>query len=192
MGGSLSRIVVSFIHGYTNSLKYGKNCDKIYMGAFPRLCGTAVEQGGQHVTRRILTVMVVMILAIFLNSCGNKGRQPTQRGKVLNNPEVKLEYYGNPENIILPNVPEVRWDFFEEKGKTDLTCKLKLKVVFKCDGKYNAKIQFLDLNKFPVTSEQIKLIGKKGEETTYEKTLYIAPRDTGRITKAQILMTPLH
>ncbi|MGV8123596.1 MAG: hypothetical protein AB2L14_27910 [Candidatus Xenobiia bacterium LiM19] len=142
-------------------------------------------------TKRILTVMVIMILALSLTSCGKKGQQPAQRGKVINNPEVKLEYYGNPKEIVLPDIPEMRWDFYEEAGKVDLTCKLKLKVVFKHDGSYMSKVQFLDLNRFPVTSEQIKLIGKKGEETTYEKTLYIAPKDSKRITKAMILITPL-
>jgi len=135
--------------------------------------------------------MVIMILAFSLTSCGKKGQQPAQRGKVINNPEVKLEYYGNPREIVLPDIPEMRWDFYEEAGKVDLTCKLKLKVVFKHDGSYMSKVQFLDLNRFPVTSEQIKLIGKKGEETTYEKTLYIAPKDSRRITKAMILITPL-
>lgn len=142
--------------------------------------------------RRILTVIVIAILAFSLSSCGKKGQQPARKGKVLNNPEVKLEYYGNPKEIVLPNIPELRWDFFEEAGKTDLTCKLKMKVVFKTDGQYMAKVQFLDLNKFPVTSEQLKLSGRKGEETTYEKTLYLAPKESNRITKAQILMTPVH
>lgn len=143
-------------------------------------------------TKKIILLLVITILAFLPASCGKKGQHPAQRGKVINNPEVKLEYYGNPREIVLPDIPEMRWDFYEETGKSDLTCKLKLKVVFKHDGSYMTKIQFLDLNRFPVTSEQIKLIGKKGEETTYEKTLYIAPKDSRRITKAMILITPLH
>ncbi|MDQ7824726.1 MAG: hypothetical protein RDV48_18135 [Candidatus Eremiobacteraeota bacterium] len=135
---------------------------------------------------------VVLLIACLACSCGGGGKnRPAVPGKVLNNPEVKLNYYGNPMQVQLPDVPELRWDFFQEADKKELTCRYKLKVIFKENGKFNAIVQFLDLNKFPVTTSSVKFIGSKGESTTYENTLYIDPKISGRITKAQVLLTPL-
>jgi hypothetical protein len=144
--------------------------------------------------KRVLVIAISMLLAaLLLSSCQSGGGEGTvsKRGKIISKPEVLLDRQSNNTKVVLPEVPELRWDFFQEAGKPELTCKFRLKVNFKEDGKFMAKVQFMDINKFPVTMEEVKFIGKKGEETTYEKVLYIDPKISSRITKAQILLYPI-
>lgn len=141
--------------------------------------------------RGILHVLIFTLAALLLFSCGKEGQQNTIKGKVMSYPGVKLEGAHASTKIALPEIPELRWDFFPEPGKSELSCKFKMQVTFKDEGKFNAKIQFLDLNNFPVTTEKIKMIGKKDEQVEYERTLYIDQKVSRRITKAEILLTPI-
>jgi hypothetical protein len=142
--------------------------------------------------KRFIKMAALLIISlIFISACGNQGKGGTKDARVINRPEVKVDYSGSSKPFTPPTIQELRWDFFKEQGKEEVVCKFKLKVAFKEEGKYNARLNFMDFNKFTVTSETIKLIGRKGEETTYEKALYIDPKISNRITKAEIFLTPL-
>jgi hypothetical protein len=147
--------------------------------------------GGIQLKRGIPHILIFALAAMLLFSCGKEGPQNIIKGKGMSYPEVKLESAASSAKIVLPEIPELRWDFFPEPGHAELTCKFKMQVTFKEEGKFNAKIQFLDLNNFPVTTEKIKMIGKKDEQVAYERTLYIDQKVSRRITKAQILLTPI-
>lgn len=140
-----------------------------------------------------IIVFLCIITLLFLCNCSRTTEQVTLHGKMLNYPEVKLEYAGGGTGgVTLPEVPEMRWDFVKEEGKTELTCRLRLQVNFKEEGKFMTKVQFLDLNNFPVTTDKFKMTGKKDEKQAIERTLYLDPATSKRVTKAQILLTPLH
>jgi len=143
--------------------------------------------------KRNLRLLVLFLLCtIVVYGCTNQGTGGTRDARLITKPEVKVDLSSSTAPQVPPDIPELRWDFFNEKDKPEIVCRYRLKVIFKDEGKFNARLNFMDLNKFTVTSETIKLIGRKGEETTYENKLYIDPRISNRITKAEILLTPLH
>jgi hypothetical protein len=141
-------------------------------------------------TSVLLTALV--LLALFLSGCSPHGTGGTKDARLITKPDVKVDLSAAKNPVTPPDIQELRWDFFNEKDKAEVTCRYRLKVVFKEEGQFNARLNFMDLNKFTVTSETIKLIGRKGEETTYENKLYIDPRISNRITKAEIMLTPIH
>lgn len=141
--------------------------------------------------KKIILLTIIIIPAFFVFSCGKNILNSGKGGRVLYNPEVKMiPEPGGITEAVLPEVPEIRWDFFKEEGKTELGCSFKMKVIYKEKGTFTTKVEFMDLNKFPVSSETFKISGEKGEEIVYERALYLDPSSSSRITKAQIIFTP--
>lgn len=136
-------------------------------------------------------LLLLVISAFFLFCCDKKPQNAAQVGKVMSYPEIKVENTAGVKDVVVPEIPEVRWDFYKEEGKRELTCKYRMQVNFKVEAKFMAKVQFLDLNNFPVTTEKVKLIGLKDEQRMYEQSLYIDPKVSQRITKVQIVLTPI-
>jgi hypothetical protein len=154
------------------------------------LTSTGIRRG-IFMRRGFMFCMLVTGALLLLVSCANKGAKTTQKGKVMSYPEVRLDGAGPSAAAALPEISEIRWDFFHEEGKDDLVCKFRMQVTFKQESKFMAKINFLDLNNFPVTTEKLKIMGKKDEQVVYEHKLYIDQKNSRRITKAQVVLTPI-
>ncbi len=135
--------------------------------------------------------LFLIFTIMFLPSCAKKGvdgPKPAIPGKVMVNPEVTLQVGVSPEGVVLPTVSEIRWDFFQEEGRKDYVCKMKMKTVYNDEKKFMAQIQLIDLNNFPVTTQQLKMDGVKGEEVTYDLVIYIEPQLSKKITKAKVVL----
>ena len=140
------------------------------------------------------TVLVLLVICalFFIPSCGKKGpSKPSVQGKAMKSPDVIFKLGVEPQGYTLPVVSEISWAFFQQQGSEDLICKLKLQISYPKDLKCYANVNLLDLNNFPVTSQQIKLDGLAKEESTEEMVIYISPDMSKRITKARIEIEPI-
>lgn len=142
--------------------------------------------------KSVFYVLCLLVLSLTLCSCGDKSAgRAAVAGKVVANPEVSFAKGAEPKGAALPQIPDLSWNFYKEEGKADLVCKLKMKVIFKSDLKCTALISLSDLNRFPVTTEEIKFSGLNGETQNHEIILYITPDMSKRITNGKVEISPI-
>ena len=92
----------------------------------------------------------------------------------------------------LPSSVNVEMKFLDDNNSNQAsTGKIIVKAHFNETRKYNAEIQFLDLNNLAVTTESFNMDGIDKTDGTYTVDMHIDKTTAKRITKAKLLVGPV-
>ena len=143
--------------------------------------------------KTIISMLIVMSLIFSLCSCINSSKGSAGSRK-MQDIEVTTKIGINAEELgmKLPSSVNVEMKFLDDNDSNQAsTGKIIVQAHFNETRKYNAEIQFLDLNGNAVTTETFNMDGIDKTDGTYTVDMHIDKTTAKRITKAKLLVGPV-
>lgn len=143
--------------------------------------------------KAILVTLIGIGLIFSLCSC-TKSSKGAAGSRKMQDIEVTTKIGINAEELgmKLPSSVNVEMKFLDDNNSNQAsTGKIIVKAHFNETRKYNAEIQFLDLNNLAVTTESFNMDGIDKTDGTYTVDMHIDKTNAKRITKAKLLVGPV-
>ncbi len=140
-----------------------------------------------------LSTVLGICLIFSLCSCTGSSKGSSESRKMQDiEVSTKVGVSASELGMKLPSSVNVEMKFSEDNNSNSAsTGKIIVKAHFNETRKYNAEIQFLDLNNIPVTTESFKMDGIDNTDASYTVDMHIDKTIAKRITKAKLVVGPV-
>ena len=139
-----------------------------------------------------LSTVLGICLIFSLCSCTGSSKGSSESRKMQDiEVTTKVGISASELGMKLPSSVNVDMKFLDSNNSnSSSTGKITVTAHFNETRKYNAEIQFLDLNNLPVTTESFKMDGIDNTDGSYTIDMHIDKKISKRITKAKLVVGP--